>query len=125
MKLAHLQVLDKNEIDDIHSSTLTVLHEVGLKFLDDPSLKIFNQAGAEVDFKNQLVKIPPYLVEEMVKKAPRKFTLHARDPKNDLPIDDHRSYFGTGNALNILEGKESRHSSIFGQLLLRLKALTR
>lgn len=108
VKPPFFQVLSGEEVESIHETSLRILREIGLKFIDEMALRILDEAGAEVDFNTKIVKMPPRLVEEMVRKAPKRFTLHALNPKKDLNIDGDHTYFGTGNALNILEGKESR-----------------
>ena len=108
VKAQFFQVLSSTEVESVHEASLRILSEVGLKFIDETALRILDEAGAEVDFKTEIVKMPSSLVEEMVRKAPRRFTLHALNPEKDLNIDGYHTYFGTGNALNILEGKGSR-----------------
>jgi len=108
VKAQFFQVLSGDEVESVHEASLRILSEVGLKFIDETALRILDEAGAEVDFKTEIVKMPSSLVEEMVRKAPRRFTLCALNPEKDLNIDGYHTYFGTGNALNILEGKGSR-----------------
>lgn len=108
VKPPFFQVLSGEEVESVHETSLRILSEIGLKFIDEAALRTLDEGGAEVDFNTQIVKMPPGLVEEMVRKAPRRFILHALNPRGDLNIGGYQTYFGTGNALNILEGKESR-----------------
>ena len=45
---------------------------------------MLGDAGADVDMKTQVVKIPPDLVEKCLPKVPRKMTLAGRNPERDL-----------------------------------------
>ena len=54
-----IRVLSDRDIEKIHQATLTVLEERGVKFPSKRALEAFAEAGARVDFGNQVVKIPP------------------------------------------------------------------
>ncbi len=92
--MAEYEVLSRDEIYQIHQSTLEVLERVGIRVYSSSAASIFKEAGAYVDGKNGLVKMPSDLVEESVKKAPSEFTLYARNPKNNVKIEPGKVYFG-------------------------------
>ncbi|MEM3385748.1 MAG: trimethylamine methyltransferase family protein [Nitrososphaeria archaeon] len=87
-------ILSKDDVNYIHQSTLEVLERVGIKVYSTSALTLLKNAGAYVDEKNKIVKIPSYLIDECVKKAPSEFTLYARNPKNDVKIEPGKVYFG-------------------------------
>jgi trimethylamine--corrinoid protein Co-methyltransferase len=60
-----------DEVGLIHQSSLEVLSNLGFQIPNAEILKRFADAGAEVDFQNEVAKIPPHLVEEALKRAPR------------------------------------------------------
>lgn len=93
---ASLNLLSKEEIEWIHKTTLYVLERVGVKVLSDRILKIFIKNGLEADLKKKVVKIPEDIVQESIKKTPKHFVLHGRNPKYDMIIEEGRSYFGLG-----------------------------
>ena len=86
MKAPKLQVLTKEEMDQIHAATLKVLQNPGLLINHDASRELCKKAGCEVDDKTKVVKFPAALVEECLKKCPTKFTLHSRDGKYDAKM---------------------------------------
>ncbi|MFB6291585.1 MAG: trimethylamine methyltransferase family protein, partial [Candidatus Bipolaricaulia bacterium] len=91
-----LTVLDKGDLDQLHQATLTVLRETGVKFPSRNALEIFADHGAEVDFSDQIVKLPPDLVEEALEQAPRNYTLGSRGgPELDLTLGEGKTYFAT------------------------------
>ena len=59
-----ISILDDQEIDQINQNTRTVLEEVGIKFPSEKALKIFADVGANVDFEDQIVKIPADLLDK-------------------------------------------------------------
>ena len=96
-----LRYLSDDELEKIHQSTLEVLANTGLFVETQEALDVFDGAGAEIDGKNKIVKIPSNLVNEAIQSAPSKITMAARDPKNDKVLEKDRVYF-----TNFSEGVE-------------------
>ncbi|NIR87576.1 [trimethylamine--corrinoid protein] Co-methyltransferase, partial [Candidatus Bathyarchaeota archaeon] len=78
LKRNRLNILSNDEVCNIHIATLEVLERTGVIVREKKALKLLDQAGAIVDYKKNLVKIPDYLVKEAVAKTPKSFTWHAR-----------------------------------------------
>jgi trimethylamine--corrinoid protein Co-methyltransferase len=78
------EVLSQDEIYDIHVASLEVLEYIGATFRSPEALEIFNDYGAIVDHDKQNVKIPAYMVEELVRKAPKKYVFYGRNPKRNV-----------------------------------------
>lgn len=93
-----LKILDDSDIRAIDETALKILQEVGVHMPLEKALQIFADAGAEVDFNQQKVKIPADLVRKYMAKAPRSFILSGRDrPELDLMIDGQTgTYFSCG-----------------------------
>jgi trimethylamine--corrinoid protein Co-methyltransferase len=87
------KLLTKSQIHQIHQNTLKILEDPGIVVDEPTALKIFDNAGAEVDLKQQRVKISEELVDEAIKKAPKGFIVYARDRSNNLKIGGNRVYF--------------------------------
>lgn len=97
-------ILSQEEIEKIHKSSLWVLEEVGVKVDDDHFLALFEQASANVNRNERLVKLPASMVEEFVGMAPGEVLLAGRNPENDLLVGGRRVYLGTGGAaIHILD----------------------
>ena len=79
-----LKVLSKKDIQMVDETAMEILKDPGLKVQHDEALNIFKQAGADVDFKKQMVQIPPFLVEKSLNSAPRFLTVCGREPKYDF-----------------------------------------
>lgn len=86
MAVARLKFLDKGEEDLIDQQSLECLETIGVKVKSERVLKMLEAAGAEVDHKTQVAKIPQRLVKDSLRTVPKEMTLHARDPKRDLHI---------------------------------------
>jgi trimethylamine--corrinoid protein Co-methyltransferase len=83
-------ILPPEAEEQIHRASMRILLEHGVVFEDDRALDLFLQAGLRVERSEQRVFLPPEFVEEQVRTAPSEFTLHARDPNNDVIIGgDH------------------------------------
>lgn len=93
-----LKTLTPGELDDIHGATLKTLHYSGMKVFSQRALEIFADGGADVDFKNLMVRIPPYMIEEAIDSAPSCIILAGRDPENDVFVGGKRVHFTTFGA---------------------------
>jgi len=93
VKSGRLNIFSEEEIKKIHEGSLRLLEEVGMWIPEQHCLKYLHEAGAKVDFKKKRVIFPAWLVEEKVRLAPSRFTVHARDEKYSLRIGSDRTYF--------------------------------
>jgi trimethylamine---corrinoid protein Co-methyltransferase len=78
------EILTDEQIEAIHKSVIQVLEETGLAFHDKRALNIFAEHGCKVDFPNERVRFPEWIVEDCLAKSPKSFRVKARDPKNDI-----------------------------------------
>jgi trimethylamine--corrinoid protein Co-methyltransferase len=90
-----LDVLSKEDVQKIHEATLHIIENVGVRFPSKRALKIWEDVGAGVDHEKKIVKVKPYLIEDALKHAPPAYTLAARDPQQDLPLDGNHVCLGT------------------------------
>ena len=104
------KVLTDEQIQDLHQGVLDVLWESGAKIYHEKALKVFEKAGCKVDNDENLVKFPPNLVEESLRKCPSGFRVKSRNPKHDLIISpDHVVFFNfPGRDIVDLDTWESR-----------------
>jgi trimethylamine--corrinoid protein Co-methyltransferase len=102
-KIRPLDIVNGEEIQEIHAATLEVLESTGVVFLHDKALQLLKESGCKVDFKNKRVRIPGWLVEECIRKTPSSFKLRARDPRNDLRIGGTRLHYLAGAGMRIVD----------------------
>ncbi len=113
-KLKPIEVLSKDAREDIHLASLELLKEMGVKVYSKEALRILEESGAKVDQEKQMAYIPPYLVEEALKKTPKYVKLCARNPKYDVILDGKHiccSTDGTGMYTIDLDTGERRPST--------------
>jgi len=88
-----IKILSESQIDQIHSSTLQVLDEIGFKFDSDRALKILEEHGCRVDYDSKTARISPDLVEWAIRKTPSSFMVRARDPEKSIRVGGNTLYF--------------------------------
>ncbi len=88
----HLHVVSDDDVRRLHEATLDVLATTGCTFHSQRALDVLEAHGATVDRGSTVAKLPPELIEHAVATIPRTFTLGARDPGFDLPIDGEHVY---------------------------------
>lgn len=99
-----LNILSTEDVQAIHTATLDVIETVGVRFPSKKALDILEASGARVNRQTWVAQIPGQLIEAMLAKAPQIYTLAARDPALDLPLDGQHSYLGTdGCGVEILD----------------------
>jgi len=94
LNVPKLRFFRKRQLQDIHNATLELLERTGVVFKHSEALKLLEDAGARVDHKDQRVFIPDRLIKDAIRKAPSKFTWHARDPKKSVRFEDDSLHFG-------------------------------
>jgi trimethylamine--corrinoid protein Co-methyltransferase len=92
--MQYFGILTKTQIEMLHETSLRILEQIGLDFGYPPALEVLKKGGAKVD--GQRVFFPSRLVEAQIKKAPHRFTLHARNPKNNVVVGGRNTVFTPG-----------------------------
>ena len=87
-----LQVVNDAQIAQIHAATLDVLERTGVKITHPKALEVLSGAGAQVD--GDRVKIPGWLVEDAIRKAPSRIVLGTRTGKRTVVLERDKSFFG-------------------------------
>jgi len=82
-----LRVLSDEECSRIHEETLRILFETGVRVDTITGRRYLKQAGAIVDERTHIVRIPRNLVEESLRQAPKDFSLGARRPDRTIPMN--------------------------------------
>lgn len=110
-----LELLTKENLYEIHLSTVEILERVGVRIMEPRAFQILARTGAEVNPKEKIARIPEYLIKEAVKKAPSSFTLYGRDLKHKMRLGGERVYFsmqGTGVYVLDIETGQRRDSTL-------------
>ncbi|HIC88833.1 MAG TPA: trimethylamine methyltransferase, partial [Anaerolineae bacterium] len=89
-------LLSEDQKQEIFLAALKVLERTGVQVFDDEALQILKDLGARVE-GNQ-AWIPPHLVQEALRTAPRRFTVYSRsgDSTKDIDLAPNWVYYGPG-----------------------------
>ncbi len=110
-----LQIMEPKDAQAIHTNSLHLLESMGIKVVSDEGRRLLKEAGADVDEKTKVCKIPGYLVQESMRKCPHTIRMGARNPKYDFVLDQRHCYActdGVGLATIDLESGERRGSTL-------------
>lgn len=128
-----LRFLDKDEEDLVHEESLRCLEEIGVMVHSESVLRMLKDAGAEIDEKKMVAKLPESLVMESVRRAPKEFRLCSREPKNDVVLPaqgyPHISTNGLSTYMTDLETGKKRPTTrkdlaMFAKLADSLEAVS-
>jgi trimethylamine--corrinoid protein Co-methyltransferase len=92
--MQRFEILTRTQIEKVHQTTLQILEQIGMDIGYPPALEVLKKGGAKVD--GQRVFFPSGLVETQLKKAPRRFMLHARNPQNNVIVGGGNTIFAPG-----------------------------
>ncbi len=87
-----IQVINQDQIDQIHSATLDVLERTGVDIPHPKALEMLSGHGARVE--DDRVKIPSWMVEDAIQRAPSRVILGTRTGKRTITLERDKTYFG-------------------------------
>jgi len=117
-----IEVLSADHLEAIHETSLRILGEHGVEFLDAEALALLKGAGADVG-PDGVVRFDRGLVMACMAKVPSEVTLHARNPARNLTFGGNHINFGTvASAPNVSDLDRGRRPGSFQDYcdLLRL-----
>lgn len=96
--LPPVELLSPEQIERLHDASMHILEEIGIDFLDEETLDLWQAAGARVDRQSQHVCFDRELITSLVAKAPAEFTLTARNPAHSIQVGGNHINFATVGA---------------------------
>jgi len=87
-----LQVINDDQMRHIHRATLEVLERTGVKMTHPRGLELLDGAGASVE--GDRVRIPAWMVEDAIRKAPSRVILGNRNGERSVFLEEDKSWFG-------------------------------
>lgn len=94
MKLT-LSPMSKEEFEAIHSTTLRILSNVGVRFPNKEALDALANIGAKINQKTMVAYFSEAVLRDALKSAPKKVTLYARNPDYDVELSNGKVHFCT------------------------------
>ncbi len=85
-----LQLLNPQQMEQIHEGALELLENMGMKFENDEACDYFRKAGATVE--GHVCKISRDIIAKCLETVPKRgeFVLYGRTPDKDWRIEDHK-----------------------------------
>ncbi len=90
-----LNIMTDDQVERIHNGTLQTLERVGVKVFEPEALELLRAAGARIE--GNLVKIPPWMLEDALHSAPKRVALANRDGSAAMNLEKGRIYYGAGS----------------------------
>lgn len=104
MAIRPLEVLSGREVEHVHLASLDALDRMGIKIYSERALRTLANAGASVDFKTGVARIPSHLVQWALDRCRRPVRLCARDPKYDFVMDGEHIHLATdGSGIGVVD----------------------
>lgn len=107
-----LKVLSDEQIAAIHQAALEILWNTGVLVKSPAARDFLSRAGAVVDEESRRCRIPGYIIEEALRRAPSSFTVYARNPKNNVHVSTSALHYepmiGRLNCYDSLTGTTHR-----------------
>jgi trimethylamine--corrinoid protein Co-methyltransferase len=91
---APMEILDADQIEAIHLTSLRILEEVGLELMSPAARSALRTIGAKVEEATGLVRLDRALVERALASTPASFTLTSRNPAKQLVLGGRNIAFG-------------------------------
>jgi trimethylamine---corrinoid protein Co-methyltransferase len=122
---SRFEVLSADELEQIHSASMEVLAETGVKVEFEMARNIFREAGCLVDDASKSVRIPESQVMEALRHAPENFTLHGRASGFELAVGGENQVFaGLGTPTSIIDNDTGLYRpTTFEDLLRHIKLI--
>ncbi len=119
-----LEIIDQTQIELIDAASMTILEEIGMRFLDTEALALWGEAGAKVDQAEQRVRIDRGLLRELIAHAPSSFTMRARNPaRNRFVGENSITFFPSGGMVNFNSLKTGRRPGTKADVISLLKLI--
>ncbi len=85
-----LRVINDDQIAQIHMATLEVLERTGVKMTHPRGVELLAGAGARV--QGNRVRIPSWMVEDALRKAPSRVVLGNRTGERSVFLEEDKSW---------------------------------
>ena len=91
-----LRVLNREQMLSIHTAALEILEKTGFRIEYDQPRRLLIDAGCW-EGEDGFVRMPPFLVEEALRSAPRSITLYDQSGNPFIQLTDGNFFYGTGS----------------------------
>lgn len=82
--IGYFDLATPEALDILHDASCRILEDIGIEFRHQQAIDTWQAAGAEID--GQRVRISRELLMQLVRQAPSRFELHARNAERNVKI---------------------------------------
>lgn len=119
-----IEVLSADHVEAIHQTGLTILEEIGMKVLEPRALALYRSAGATVDEGEQQVRFDRAMITDLAAKAPREFSLRARNPAKNIRVGNQYAIFSSvGGPAYVSDLERGRRAGTYAEMCDYLKLI--
>ena len=112
-----IEVLSADQVEAIHTASLRVLSEIGIKVLGTDARQRMAAAGAEVNDDDRMVRCDPDMVAEFMALAPSSFSIKARNPAKSITLGGNHINFGpVGGPSFVTDLDRGRRAGTFAEM---------
>ena len=105
--------IDEDAVQAIHAASMTILENLGVLFLNDAALSIFESHGCQVEWDSKRVRMDRAWVMEQVAKAPSHITVTPRNPDRTLIFGGRYFNFGqVASPPNVMDLDQGRRIGV-------------
>ena len=120
--IAPVEVISAYQVEAIHGAALKLLAGTGIKVLHPPARALYQAVGAVV--ADEMVRLDPDLVMELLSSVPATFTLAARNPAKSLHIGGRDMVFASvGGPAYVMDIDGGRRDGTMAELCEFLKLI--
>ena len=101
-----LRVLNREQALAIHTAALEILEKTGFKMEHPRALEMLADKGCRIS-DGDWVRMPPHLVEEALKTAPKQISLYDQKGANAMDLTGENSFYGTGSDATFTQDLET------------------
>ena len=101
-----LRVLNREQALAIHTAALEILEKTGFKMEHPGALEMLADKGCKIS-DGDWVRMPPHLVEEALKTAPKQISLYDQKGAKAMDLTGENSFYGTGSDATFTQDVET------------------
>ena len=121
---APIEILSADQIEAVHTTGLTILEQIGMRVLEPSARALFRRSGASVDDGSLNVRLDRVLVAELIGKAPKTFTLAARNRQRSLRLGGRDCVLASvGGPAFVHDIERGRRNGTFAEMCDYLKLI--
>ena len=103
--MTRLSFLTKENLEEIHSVSLKLLADTGVRILNEEAIGLLKEAGCSIS--GDIVKFPSSLVVDCLRLVPSAFSLFSRDGKNSFIVGQDNVLINPGSSAAYFKDRKS------------------